>query len=398
MPDFGRIARVAIPVAVGLGAVVAAPIVAHAVADDHTAPPTTAPPAPPPLPAGQAGDGAAHVTPPAPQTTEPAPAPAPARRTYANPVFAEDAPDPSVVRAEDGSFYAYTTEGHGLPFQVLHSKDLVSWERAGAAFEGAGPAWIKEHRWAPDVKRTGDHYTMVYSGRGDDGRMRIGYATAKTAAGPFQDRGILVDSHGSTGFTIDPDLVEVEPGKFVLYYGSTGGNDGPVDGTGIKAVGVELAADGTMTANGAGGTVLPEAGDRTLVEGAWVTKHGDEWYMFYSDGKWDAGAGSDEYNVKVAKGPSPLGPFTKKEGAVLHGAGGFSGTGHNSMVTDDDGQDWMIYHAWGADRSKGRVLMMDKIEWKDGWPVVNGGNGASTGTHDAPVVTARVGASTLAPR
>lgn len=151
--DYGRIARIAVPaVAVGAGAAAAAPWIADLV-DGDPAPATSAPPP------SQAASGADAVTPTTVPTVAIEPA-APARRTYANPVFADDAPDPAIVRGDDGLFYAFTTETAFLPFQVLRSPDLTSWERVGSAFEGTGPAWIAEHRWAPDVQKTGDHFTM----------------------------------------------------------------------------------------------------------------------------------------------------------------------------------------------------------------------------------------------
>lgn len=50
----------------------------------------------------------------------------------------------------------------------------------------------------------------------------------------------------------------------------------------------------------------------------------------------------------------------------------FVGTGHNSeIVKDDNGTDWILYHAVKVADPHGRVLMLDKIKWEDGWPIVN---------------------------
>ena len=310
-----------------------------------------------------------------------------------NPVFDANAPDPSIVRADDGTFYAYTTETAGLPFQVLRSKDLTSWERVGAAFAGNGPDWIKENRWAPDVVKTGDHYTMLFSGRGTDGKQRIGYATSPSPAGPFQDRGVLIEAN-SVGYVIDPNLEQVGD-RWVLYYGSTGGHDQPGQ-DGITAVDLSIAADGAITTKGPGAVVLPEGGDRHLVEGAWMHQRDGKFYMFYSDGRWDAKGGAQDYAVKVARGDSPTGPFEKLGTPILSQGNGVTGPGHMSIVTDDAGTDWMLYHGWSADSDTGRLLRMDPIEWRDGWPVVNGGDGPSMTPMDAPVIAAIDGAAALA--
>lgn len=37
--------------------------------------------------------------------------PLPAQPRYVNPVWPENAPDPTVIRARDGMYYAYTTQG-----------------------------------------------------------------------------------------------------------------------------------------------------------------------------------------------------------------------------------------------------------------------------------------------
>ncbi len=351
-------------------------------------PAPTAPPAPtlpeaPPLPSDP-------VSQPQPAPTE---QPAPARRTYTNPVFDKNAPDPSIVRADDGSFYAYTTETDGLPFQVLRSADLTTWERVGAAFENGGPDWITEHRWAPDVVKTGDHYTMLFSGRGADGKQRIGYATSPSPSGPFQDRGVLVEAN-SVGYVIDPNLEQVGD-RWVMYYGSTGGRDQPGQ-DGITAVDLDIAADGTITPKGPGSVVLPEGADRHLVEGAWMHQRDGKFYLFYSDGRWDAKGGDQDYAVKVARADSPTGPFEKLGDPILAKGNGVTGPGHMSIVTDDAGQDWMLYHGWGADTDRGRLLRMDPVEWRNGWPVVNGGNGPSTSPMDAPVIAAREGVAALA--
>ena len=49
----------------------------------------------------------------------------------------------------------------------------------------------------------------------------------------------------------------------------------------------------------------------------------------------------------------------------------FVGTGHNSeLITDKNGADWMFYHAVSTARPEGRVLMLDRVQWKKGWPYV----------------------------
>ena len=49
----------------------------------------------------------------------------------------------------------------------------------------------------------------------------------------------------------------------------------------------------------------------------------------------------------------------------------FIGPGHNSeIITDDEGNDWMLYHSYNAaDGYTKRQLNLDQIKWSyNGWP------------------------------
>jgi beta-xylosidase len=66
--------------------------------------------------------------------------------------------------------------------------------------------------------------------------------------------------------------------------------------------------------------------------------------------------------------------FDNRYELVLQGNATFAGPGHNAeIITDDNGDDFLLYHSYLRDEpSKGRVLCMDKLVWKDGWPTVQG--------------------------
>lgn len=56
------------------------------------------------------------------------------------------------------------------------------------------------------------------------------------------------------------------------------------------------------------------------------------------------------------------------------------GLGHNDTITDFSGQEWLVYHAVdrndpyfeGAVGFTKRPVLMDQLEWADGWPSVSG--------------------------
>jgi hypothetical protein len=75
------------------------------------------------------------------------------KRDYAA-VIGDDFPDPAIMQASDGTFYAYATAGNGVNAQVASSTDAVTWTRLdGTDAFGDKPAWSPDSiaLWAPDV-------------------------------------------------------------------------------------------------------------------------------------------------------------------------------------------------------------------------------------------------------
>ena len=68
------------------------------------------------------------------------------------------------------------------------------------------------------------------------------------------------------------------------------------------------------------------------------------------------------------------------------------GTGHNSVFVDEGGQWWTAYHAVDqedpfyafATGFTKRPVLLDPVDWVNGWPVVRGGAGASDTRMPAP--------------
>jgi arabinan endo-1,5-alpha-L-arabinosidase len=117
-----------------------------------------------------------------------------------------------------------------------------------------------------------------------------------------------------------------------------------------------------------------------------MMQHGPYYYLMYSGG---ACCGSEaHYAVLVARGSSPLGPFERYQGnPILAANEDFNAPGHHATIQDDAGRDWILYHAMDRDDvTNVRYLFLDRIEWVDGWPVVNDGEGPSAESGEAPVV------------
>lgn len=288
---------------------------------------------------------------------------------YSNPVIDYSLPDPSIIKGEDGYFYLYATEDiRNLP--VHRSKDLVNWEFVGTAFTDATrPDFEPEGGiWAPDINKIGDKYVLYYSMSvwGGEWTCGIGCAVADRPEGPFKDCGMMFRSNGiKVQNSIDPFYIEDNGHKY-LFWGSF---------RGIYAI--ELSEDGLSLKSGSSPVQI--AG--TAYEGTYIHKRGGYYYMFASIGSCCEGLKST-YTTVVGRSTSLFGPYLDKKGQsmmdnhheiLIHKNDSFVGTGHNSeIVSDNAGTDWLFYHAVSVANPDGRVLMLDKIDWIDGWPSVEG--------------------------
>jgi arabinan endo-1,5-alpha-L-arabinosidase len=307
-------------------------------------------------------------------------------RSYVNPVLDGDFPDPAVLRAPDGLFYAYATQGaradRMLNIQVARSPDLVEWTHLGDALP-AKPRWAgaKQAFWAPHVLYDGTQkkYFMYYSAEPDEARGKcLAVATSEAPAGPFTDSGApLLCGQGIEH--IDPMAFDdPQTGKRLLYWGS--------GGLPIKVQ--ELAADrqGFLPGSAPREIVFPEAREayRSLIEGAWVTFRGGTYFLFYSGDR--CCAREPRYAVMVARAGNAMGPFETLSDPILERSAAWLAPGHNSVISDAAGADWMLFHALKAGERHGRrVMLLERIVYIDGWPRV-AGNQPSAGPHAAPRV------------
>ena len=291
------------------------------------------------------------------------------KNVYQNPVINYSLPDPSIIEGGDGYYYLYATEDiRNLP--IHRSKNLVDWEYVGTAFtERTRPNFEeKGGLWAPDVSKIGDKYVMHYSMSvwGGEWTCGIGCATADKPEGPFTDHGKMFRSNEiNVQNSIDPFYIE-DGGKKYLFWGSFRG-----------IYGIELSDDGLSLKEGA----TPQQVAGTAYEGTYIHKKDGYYYFFASIGSCCEGLNST-YTTVVGRSENLFGPYVDKNGGrmldnkhevLIHKNNAFVGTGHNSeIVSDNAGNDWFFYHAVSTKNPEGRVLMMDKIDWKDGWPSVEG--------------------------
>lgn len=312
--------------------------------------------------------------------------------TYINPVLDRDFPDPNAIRAADGWWYAYATQGLAedpvVNIQVARSRDLVAWEYLGEALPQR-PPWAQSTQmlWAPHVVEHGSRYVMAYSAAPDDPpyaaspddpALCLALAFADSPAGPFTDAGRPLHC-GPTTSDIDPAIFRDRAGGGWWCYWGSGGD----------IVVQPLAEDLRSFAGGSrprrllrGWSADPHLPYEQGIEGPFVTER-DGWYhLWYSgDRTWTY---PPNYATMVARARAPDGPFERRaDGSshvVLRDNERWRGPGHNSVVRDDGGDDWIVYHAidsrrpWLFEGQVRRAMLIDRVRYVDGWPVVGDGS------------------------
>jgi arabinan endo-1,5-alpha-L-arabinosidase len=265
------------------------------------------------------------------------------------------------------------------------------------------PAWTStgSNFFAPDVQLREGRYVMYYSAQVDPARRTspnddycIGVAESASPTGPFTDVGAPLLC--APGFQVIDAQAFDDPqtGRRYLYWGS---NSAPL-------VVRELAVDRRTFAAGSQPVpvVFPRPGDyRTaydidLIEAPVVTYNAPYYYLYFSGNR--CCALEAHYAVMVARAPSPTGPFeVRRAGAaalpILQGAGVWENPGHNAVVRDGAGAEWMLYHAINANNRfllpgrtdiSRRPMLLDRITYADGWPNVGAAGGPTATPQTRP--------------
>lgn len=291
---------------------------------------------------------------------------------YHNPVITGDHPDPSIIRAGNDFWATCTSSEWGSEFPLLHSTDLVNWKLTGFVFSRR-PEWATGNFWAPEISEFNGHYYVYYVGRERGGPLAVAVATAGQPSGPYTDHGPLV---AQTDGSIDPAPATDENGTRYLIWKEDGNSRGlpsiiwaqPFKNDGTKLTGEphELIRNDSDW-------------EGAVVEGPFILRRNGLFYLFYS-GNGCCGPGCN-YALGVARSRALLGPWEKDPAnPILFGNETWKCPGHGSIVTDQRGRYWLLYHAYSTGGSvfTGREAMLDEVKFgPDGWPTINDGKGPS---------------------
>jgi arabinan endo-1,5-alpha-L-arabinosidase len=317
--------------------------------------------------------------------------------TYRNPVINRSFPDPDVIRAPGGWYYAYATQGkhrsRHLDIQVARSRDLVRWRLRGDALPRL-PRWGNHAAlsWGPQVVRHAGRYYLYYSivpeRRPSQPRLCLAVASSRSPAGPFATTRRPL--YCGTGAALGPDVFhDPANGHWQLYWGS-----------GRSLFTARLAQKMT--------SLVPHSQPRLVmrkavgqpyenkIESPFVIAHDGWYYLFYSGDR--CCSYPPHYATMVARSRHATGPYQRlsatrpgKSSVILHSTRRFAGPGSNSVVRDRAGHDWIVFHAVDrthprnpSGRSVRRVMLIDRIIYRHGWPTI-ATSSPSTGLEAAPV-------------
>lgn len=306
--------------------------------------------------------------------------------TYTNPVAPGDFPDPFIIQHGD-TFYAYATHNSPAGFQFRTSKDLVNWETQPAVYL---PPWSNNHLWAPEVFQWKGRWFFFYSALDHEDRKRdLAVAVGDSPAGPFQHLAKLVlgkDMNPGTdeNGVIDPHIFVEDGVPYMLYI-----REAPPRSLNI----VRLSDDLSRTVGEHKPLLFADRPiERGVLDAPTLFKRNGTYYLFYSSGWFHSYKRDASYQVWVATSNSLMGPCTKPERPILTTRPGeVYLPGHQHVFQTANGDWWIAYHAWNADREPhyahnryGRTLRLDRLIWtaEGPQPLV-----PSTTPQPVPVVT-----------
>jgi arabinan endo-1,5-alpha-L-arabinosidase len=321
-------------------------------------------------------------------------------KTYTNPVYKRDFPDPGVLRTEAG-LYTYATQSltpNGMHnIQVAFSRDGIHWEGRGDALPIKSSWAAKQDYWAPHVIFKDGTYFMFYNAKKDKSGHAISVATSRLPEGPFVDNGQPLVT-GWKFINIDAFIFhDKQQARWWLCWGSC---HKPIKMRELDASLLKFAA-GSRTIE-----ILAAEKHHAfarLHEASWIHERFDPnlqktFYYLFTSGA-DA-FGLDSYGLMVARSERLTGPFETlaqaknlPDSVILRSNATFLNPGAHSIFTDDEGQDWLLYHAYSrADvqmdykkiHSFPRMMMLDALHYDEsGWPCVETGS-PSVGLQKGP--------------
>ncbi|OJJ46176.1 hypothetical protein ASPZODRAFT_67443 [Penicilliopsis zonata CBS 506.65] len=263
-----------------------------------------------------------------------------------------DFPDPSFIKGEDGTWYAFGTNSNGKRVQVATSPDFVSWTLLDKEALPTFAEWETDvYHWAPDViQRDDGRYVLYYSGDSKQSRLCIGSAVSAgiDPSGPYVPNPQPLSCRKDQGGSIDPSgFLDTDGSRYVVFKvdGNSIGHGGdcnngvaPLQPTPIMLQ--KVAADGFTPVGEAVQILDRDDSDGPLVEAPNLILHDGTYFLFYSTHCFT----DREYDIRYATASSVTGPYTKT-GVQLVKTGDYNLTSPGGGTVCPCG-DRMLFHGF----------------------------------------------------
>lgn len=222
----------------------------------------------------------------------------------------------------------------------------------GEALHMKNVPWVSGQMWAPDAAYKNDTYYLFFPARDKEGIFRLGVATSKNPAGPFEPQPNYIEG----SFSIDPAVLVDDDGSSYIYFGGLWGGqlekwqtgkfvadaegpaaDAPAVGPRVAKLSEDMlsfeeAPEEIVILDENGNPITAGDEERRYFEGPWMHKYNGKYYFSYSTGT--------THYLAYAIGDSPKGPFTY-QGKILDPVIGW--TTHHSIV-EFKGKWYLFYH------------------------------------------------------
>lgn len=302
-----------------------------------------------------------------------------------NPIIPGFAPDPSVCRAGDWYYLVNSTFSYfpGLP--IYRSRDLASWEQIGSILTRESQLPLEgcchsEGLFAPTIRYNGEKFFCICTNISGGGNFIV---TADDPAGEWSEPFWL----GEDAPGIDPSLFFDDDGS-CWYCGVCDRSEG-ARYFGDNEVFLRRVDTDTMKLTGERYVLWHGSQDHSIwAEGPHIYKKDGTYYLMIAEG-----GTSDNHSVCIARCDTLTGEYQGfvNNPILTHRHFGKSypitSVGHADLVETQDGSWFMVMLACRPKNRytpTGRETFLARVEWEDGWPVVNPGVGQLTDTVDTP--------------
>lgn len=264
--------------------------------------------------------------------------------TYVNPILNADYSDPDVIRVGD-KYYMVASDFHFLGMQVLESDDMVNWRLISQVYSRFDyPGWDTNQRyaggsWAPSI-RFHDGKFWIFFCTPHEGLFMTNTTDPSGAWSP------LVNVCNTPKWE-DPCPFWDEDGQ--AYLGRSIHGAGPIIIHKMSPDGTKLLDEGRTVYTG------------PVAEGTKIHKWNGYYYLSIPEGGVQGGWQT------ILRSRNIYGPYEKKV-VLEQGRTSINGP-HQGAIVDTPQGEWFFYH-FQQYNPLGRVVHLQPMHWKDGWPVI----------------------------